>query len=272
MKLIVDAGSTKAHWQITNRLNEVQQVYTDGINLLTHSWSHIETQIAEAIARSYSENIDSLAIYAAGGISESFREEFKQMVSERFRIPVESIVVESDLFLAAMSLCGNKPGIACILGTGSNSCLWNGKSIVKNVRPLGYILGDEGSGAVLGKRLIANWFKGLLSDSTSNALQDFVGLQYPDVMARIYKEPGANKYLAGMTRFMADYRNNEDVKSILHSSFSEFIERNLLQYDDVSSLPVNFVGSIAYYFKDELRFAVEQHGLHFGVVKKDPLE
>lgn len=272
MKLIVDAGSTKGHWQITNKNNEVRQVYTDGINLLTHSWEHIEAQIAKAIESGFSEEIENLEIYAAGGIKEENRKEFKEKVALRFGIEEDKITVESDLVLAAKSLCGNKPGVACIMGTGSNSCLWDGKEIVKNVRPLGYILGDEGSGAVLGKKLIANWFKGLLTAETSEALREYVGLDYGEVMAKIYKEPGANKYLASMTKFMAQHLDREDIKSIVMESFSEFVERNLLQYEGVEMLKVNFVGSIAYYFKEELEFVLDDYGLELGLVKKEPLE
>ncbi|MDO4462182.1 MAG: ATPase [Bacteroidia bacterium] len=272
MRLIVDAGSTKSHWQITNTRGEVRQVYTDGINLLTHSWGHIETQITEAISQSFDEDIESIEIYAAGGINEESRDTFKRRVSERFGMPVGAITVESDLYLAAKSLCGDKPGVACILGTGSNSCQWDGHKIVKNVKPLGYILGDEGSGAVLGKRLVANWYKGLLSEDIAEKLQEYVGLSYSEVMAKIYKEPGANKYLASMTRFMSANREHRDIQDIIKSAFRDFVERNLMQYDGVEKMQINFVGSIAYYFRGEMEDVLRERGLELGVVKREPLE
>lgn len=272
MKIIVDAGSTKSHWQIKNTKNEVRQVYTDGINLLTHSWEHVELQISKALGEAFDEEIELLEIYAAGGIREENRGEFKKRVASCFSVAEEAITVESDLVLAAKSLCGDKSGIACILGTGSNSCLWNGREIISNVRPLGYILGDEGSGAVLGKKLIADWYKGLLSEETSTALAEYVGMQYGDVMARIYKEPGANRYLANMTRFMAANIDKADVKRIVVESFTEFIKRNLMQYDGVKVLKVNFVGSIAFYFKETLEECLVANGLSLGIVKKEPLQ
>ncbi|MCQ2201309.1 MAG: ATPase [Bacteroidales bacterium] len=273
MRLIVDAGSTKAHWQVIDDNRQVQQVYTDGINLLVHSWEHIEKQICTALSEAGGDsNIEAMEIYAAGGIKGELRDAFKRKISQRFGVSEENIVVESDLVLAAKALCGEEAGIACILGTGSNSCLWDGKQIVKNVRPLGYILGDEGSGAVLGKKLVADWFKGLLSEDISGKLSQYVGLEYADVMGKIYREPGGNKYLASLTKFMRDNIEAKEIRDIVMQSFDEFVVRNLMQYEGAEKLKVNFVGSIAYYFKDQLVDVLKNRGFAVGIIRKEPLE
>lgn len=273
MRLIVDAGSTKAHWQVIDDNRQVQQVYTDGINLLVHSWEHVEKQICTVLHESGGgTKIDSMEIYAAGGIKGELRDAFKRKIAQRFGVAEENITVDSDLVLAAKLLCGEKAGIACILGTGSNSCLWDGKQIVKNVRPLGYILGDEGSGAVLGKKLVADWFKGLLSEDISNKLSAYVGLEYAEVMGKIYREPGGNKYLASLTKFMLDNIEAAEVKNIVMQSFDEFVVRSLMQYEGAHTLKVNFVGSIAYYFKKQLVEVLEKRGFTVGIIRKEPLE
>jgi N-acetylglucosamine kinase-like BadF-type ATPase len=184
----------------------------------------------------------------------------------------KDIEVHSDLLAAARALCGNKPGIACILGTGSNSCYYDGKEICDNVSPLGYILGDEGSGAVIGKIFLGDVLKNQLSKEISDKFLTQYKLDRLTVIRRVYKEPQGNRFLASVTPFLSENIDNPEIHALVKNAFLAFFKRNIAQYKGYQTLAVNFVGSIAYYFQDVLREAAAEVGCHIGTIIKSPME
>ena len=194
-------------------------------------------------------------------MSESFKKVFPE--SETF--------AASDVLAAARALCGHNPGIACIMGTGSNSCFYDGENIAKNVRAGGFILGDEASGGVLGKKLISDFIKGLLPAHIQAEFDKRYDLDYMKVVEKVYKQPMPSRFLASFAPFINEFIADPYMENLVNTSFDEFFKRNISQYD-YKNHTVNFVGSIAFYFKDKLVAAAERNGMKVGRVLKTPIE
>ncbi len=211
--------------------------------------------------------VTEVHFYGAGCIppfSQSVREALEQ------NFPSASIHVHSDLLGAARALCGNAEGIACILGTGSNSCLCNEGEIVRNISPLGYILGDEGSGAVLGRTLLSEMAKGNLQHLWP-AFSVQYHLNWTDIINKVYRQPQANRFLASLTPFIKENLDIAAVRGMVTNEFAHFLRRNVLPYGR-PDLPVNFVGGIANNFRAEIRSACELCGLRLGEIVAKPAQ
>ena len=181
------------------------------------------------------------------------------------------IYVESDLLGACRALFGNSRGVACILGTGSNSCLYDGEKIVKNISPLGFILGDEGSGAVLGKNLVADCLKNQLPTKLIEKFYTRFKTTHVEVMENVYKKSFPNRYLASLTPFLSENIKEKEIRTLVKSNFESFFERNISQYK-LTTESVSFVGSIAYYFEDILQEVAKAKGLTIALVDRKPIE
>ena len=186
-------------------------------------------------------------------------------------LSVDDITIHSDLLGAARALCGHEEGIVCVLGTGSNSCLYDGKEIIANTPPLGYILGDEGSSAVLGRRLVGDCLKNQLPENVRDEFFAEYGLTQEIILERVYRQPLANRFLASLTPFLSKHREVPEVHRLLVESFTDFFVRNVKQYRR-PWLPLHFVGSIARAFESELKEAAEGLGMEVGDVEQSPLE
>jgi N-acetylglucosamine kinase-like BadF-type ATPase len=180
----------------------------------------------------------------------------------------------SDLVASARAVCGHEAGIACILGTGANSCYYDGTEIVKNVRPLGFILGDEGSGAVMGKKLLADVLKGLFPEDLTKLFYEDYPYEYIDFINNVYNKPRPqpNRFMASMTRFLSKHIDRPECVKIVEQSFTEFVERNILQYEQAKDCPISFVGSIAYYFRPQLEKVLNNYGLKIGNISQVPMD
>jgi N-acetylglucosamine kinase-like BadF-type ATPase len=185
--------------------------------------------------------------------------------------PQAEISVESDLLGAARSLCGKEKGIACILGTGSNSCEYDGEKIVSNVSPLGYILGDEGSGAVLGKRLVGDCLKRQLPEAICQAFLKETRLSPAEIIDKVYRQPQANRFLASLTPFLSAHRETPEIHALLLSCFTDFFRRNVMQYE-YQRKEVHFTGSIAWFFKEEVTEAAHALNIRTGKFIKSPIQ
>lgn len=216
------------------------------------------------------DGIDAVYFYGAGCISPEVCANVANAI--RKSVPAPIIEVHTDLLAAARALCGHSAGIACIMGTGSNSCYYDGKDICDNVSPLGYILGDEGSGAVLGKLLLGDVLKNQLPKELCEKFLEQYQLDRLTIIRRVYKEPQANRFLASVTPFLIQNIENPAVHALVLNSFKAFFVRNIQQYKDYSKLKVNFIGSIAYYYKDVLTEAAVQCGCNVGTIIKSPME
>jgi N-acetylglucosamine kinase-like BadF-type ATPase len=173
---------------------------------------------------------------------------------------------------AARALCGRQPGIACILGTGSNSCYYNGMNIISNISPLGYILGDEGSGAVMGKKFMGDLLKNQLPGEIKEQFFSQYPLEPNEIVQKVYKAPFPNRFLAQFTHFIHEHIHEPTLSNLVRNSFIDFFQRNIKQYPEAAHLPVHFTGSIAYYFSSLLKEAAEHTGFRTGVITQSPME
>ncbi len=262
--LIADSGSTKTHWAILEN-NSVNYVETEGINPLFSTKNDVEKLLKILKNIPY----DAIYFYGAGYVDTEKCNNLKNIFTDLLN--VKTIEVHTDLLGAARALCGNSPAIACILGTGANSCYFDGQAIVQNVPPLGFILGDEGSGANIGKNLLANCLKGLTSNDLKIKLLDYLHLTYPEIIDHVYRQPFPNRFLAQISKFASQNIDNQEVKAVVEASFNTFVERNLKLYGN-PDLPVNFVGSVAFAFKDLLTQVLENQGFKIGKIIKEPIE
>ena len=266
MKLIADSGSTKTAWAVVENPNNV--IKTDGINPIFMDSAQIENTLRTQLVPNIAETITEVYFYGAGCANEEKNNIVKRAIQSVFGdIKVE---IASDLLGAARGLCGHQSGIACILGTGSNSCFYENDNISWNVPALGFILGDEGSGAVLGKLLMGNIFKNQLPEAVK---QDFVqtyGYNMMDVIEKVYRSPLPNRFLASFGPFIAKHKEVPEMKEMITSALESFIVRNVKQYP-YTTMPVSFTGSIAYYFSDILQELADKHNFTISKIEKDPL-
>jgi N-acetylglucosamine kinase-like BadF-type ATPase len=181
-----------------------------------------------------------------------------------------NIEINSDLLAAARALCGHEEGIACILGTGSNSCYYNGKEIVDNIPPLGFILGDEGSGATLGKQLVNGCLKRQFSQEICTKFLEQYNLDMAKILEKVYREPMPGRFLASLAPFLLENRKNPEIHNMLVKSFVAFFQHNSMAYRK-SWLPIHFVGGIAVAFQDEVKVAAESLGLSIGKILESPM-
>lgn len=275
MILIADCGSSKIDWCLVNADGSiVLRFETPGMNAVMISSEEIARRMASETAPLLGSNIKEISevyFYGAGCISEEVCGRVADSIAGI--IPNALISVNTDLLAAARSLCGHKPGIACIMGTGSNSCYYDGAVIAKGVSPLGFILGDEGSGAVLGKILVGNVLKNQLPEDVCQAFFEETGLDLFSIIDKVYRQPGANRFLATLSPFIAKHISNPAVEQMVVDSFCQFFVRNVSAYKALAhNAPINFVGSIAFYYKSQLEKAAEMCGFKLGEIKKVPME
>jgi N-acetylglucosamine kinase-like BadF-type ATPase len=261
--LVCDSGSTKADWLYANGDSE-EAVRTDGINPVRDSGESINRIVASLP----DWKPECIYFYGAGCI-EPYSASVRKVLQERF--PKALVSVESDLLGAARALFGHKEGIACILGTGSNSCLYKNGQITANVPPMGYILGDEGSGAVLGRQLVSDIVKGQLSQELKDAFMEEFQLTPALIVENVYRKPAANRFLASLCPFLSKHRDYDEIQRLLASEFERFLRRNVLLYNR-PDLEIRYVGSISVHFEHELRNVHAKMGLKMGDVLASPVK
>lgn len=251
-------------------------VQTQGINPYHQTEEVIEQVLAEELLPQLTQdsafriqNFTTVIFYGAGCANETACGRVRTAVEKV--LSVGDITIHSDLLGAARALCGHEEGIVCVLGTGSNSCLYDGKDIIANTPPLGYILGDEGSSAVLGRRLVGDCLKNQLPDAVRDEFFAEYGLTQEIILEKVYRQPLANRFLASLTPFLSKHREVPEVHRLLVESFTDFFVRNVKQYRR-PWLPLHFVGSIAKAFESELKEAAEGLGMEIGDVVQSPLE
>lgn len=266
--LIADSGSSKTQWALVCNDSCQDIIMTRGINPVRDDKVTILDTISKELLPNIQCDIDEIFFYGAGCVN-PFKESLAEVLAETF--PSSTIHVESDLLGAAIALCGHGEGIACILGTGSNSCYYDGKEIRNNVSPLGYILGDEGSGAVLGKTLVGDVLKGQLSPQICEEFMNHFHLTPAEIIQKVYREPMANKFLASLVPFLGMHRQDTGIHQLLVNSFRMFLRRNVRNYNK-PHLPVNFVGGIAGTYQEELREAIDAEGMEMGKILLRPID
>ena len=268
--LVADGGSTKIDWALLKDGQEALRFSSPGINPALLQQSEVMGLLNKCLTFELNSfpTVDEIYFYGAGCRGKSAQIMHDAFVS---LYPTTKVNVHTDLLAAARALCGDESGLVCILGTGSNSCLYDGKDIVHNVSPLGYILGDEGSGAVLGKRLAGDVFKEQLPENLCEKFKREVCPDIDTLVQRVYREPFPNRYLANFTKFLAKHIHHTDIQNLIIDEFERFFKRNIRVYKR-PDLPVNFVGSIAWFFKSQLEEAACNSGFRIGCVLRSPME
>lgn len=277
MILIADSGSTKTDWVLVNQKDnyfESGVICTQGITPVHQSPDTIrqilERELLPQIA-SYLESLSAVYFYGSG-CTPVHIPLMQQLLKEALASqPMTYIQVASDLMAAAHALCGHKEGIACILGTGANSCLYDGERIVQNTPALGYILGDEGSGAVLGRMFMNAIFKNPALAGIRDAFLAEQQLTMADVIRRVYREPMANRFLASASLFIGKHIDNPLLHALVVDNFRQFFRCNIVPYQR-PDLSVHFVGSMAHHYETQLAEAAETEGFMLGRVIKSPMK
>ena len=272
MILIADSGSTKTDWCLTASETVPQRMSTQGVNPFFQTDEQIcgilHDELLPQILSSSVGRIGEVHFYGAG-IRPEMRERMKGILNEAF--PRAKIEVESDLLGAARALFGHGEGVACILGTGSNSGLYDGQTIIANTPPLGFILGDEGSGAVLGKLFLGSLCKGLMPNGLLEEYLTETQQEISDVIQAVYRQPLPNRYLARTSRFIHSHIHVEEVRKLVVDNFRAFFRRNIVQYGR-HDLPVRAIGSVAWYYQEQLKEAAQLEGFLVDQVLQSPME
>ncbi len=270
MILIADSGSTKTHWCLVENKTIIKEIFTTGINPFYQTEEEIAAEIHNSVLPEMGGDISHIYFYGAGC---NFPIK-KQMVANAIHAayPDAKIEVNNDLLAAARALCGKQAGIACILGTGSNSCFYNGTEIEQNISPLGFILGDEGSGAILGKLFISDLLKNQIPEDLKIKFFEETKITVEEIMENVYKKPFPNRYLAQFTRFISNkIDDSEHLQQLVYNSFVSFFERNVQQYD-YHNYKVSFIGSIAVCFEKQLRKAALNNNIQLDKIIQNPIQ
>ena len=269
MILIADGGSTKTDWCVSEQGKQLKRIITHGINPYFLSEEEIEEEIRSSLLPELqTSTFDALYFYGAGCLPEKIPMMESALSKD---LEVKIIEVNSDMLAAARGLSGRNPGIVCILGTGSNSCFYDGEKIVSNISPLGFILGDEGSGAILGKLLVGDLLKNQLpAGMKEKFLQEF-DLTPAMIIERVYRQPFPNRFLASLSPFLLRNIEEPALRTLVFNSFHAFLTRNVMQYD-YKHYPVYFIGSIAYHYREILEEAVLSSDMKLGGIMQQPMD
>ena len=255
MMLIADSGSTKADWSVVSTSGSIKTTFTtEGINPY-----HKSRELINAILGEVSARVEACQTYDTGKLYVYF---YGSGIRPEQQAPMKSLL---------RSLCGRNYGIACVLGTGANACLYDGENVIQNTPALGYILGDEGSGAVLGKSFIHDLYSGLLSEELKVDFETETGFSLAHIIERVYRQPQANRFLASFSPFIHEHLDSPGLRALVVDNFSKFLTTHVAPYDR-RDLPVSFVGSIAWAFQRELRQAAASLGFTIGTVFQSPME
>lgn len=270
VKLLADGGATKTAWcLITGSRKKVFS--TQGISPYFLNAVQMEQILIEELKPHTGEaEVEEIFYYGTGCSNPQNAKLVKNAFKNVF--PNAEVRVDHDLSAAAKALCGNEKGIACILGTGSNSCYYNGKKIVKNSPGLGFILGDEGSGAYLGKKILQHYLYDIFDNDLRARFDARFVTTSTEILTAVYKQPLPNRYMASYAIFLAENRGHYMVENIIEDGLSDFFSNHVTRYRESLVMPVNFVGSIAFGFKDVLENICDSYHVRLGKVLKDSLE
>ena len=268
MFLFADSGSTKTTWCMVDRDKNANYCTTGGMNPFQLGFDEMMNLLETEFTLPRTD-ISEIWFYGAGCAFPDKNRIVADALSKCFG--VSEIQVNSDLLLAAHSLCKNQPGIACIMGTGSNSCYYDGQKIVQNVSPLGYVLGDEGSGSVMGRKLLSDVLKNQLPEEIRNVFFDTYNVTVGEILDNVYRKPFPNRYLAQYAKFVFANIGYPEMQTLASDSFREFFRRNVMQYEEAKQFPVHFTGSIAFFFSEIIKNIAGEFGLSVGNISQEPM-
>ncbi len=268
--LLADSGSSKTEWCLLQS-DKKKKVITQGLSPYFLNQQQItEILSIELMPKLKDAAPEAVYFYGTGCSNTQNNLLVKNAIKHHF--PKAKIYVDSDLMAAAKALCGDQKGIACILGTGSNSCFYNGKKIVKNSPGLGYVLGDEGSGAYMGKKVVQYFLYNTFDEDLMDRFNAKFNTNAVQILEAVYKKPLPNRYLAGFAIFLAENRGHFMIENIIEDGLNDFFFNHVYKYRESWSMPLHFIGGIAYGFKDVLRDLCNSYELTLGKVLKTPMD
>jgi N-acetylglucosamine kinase-like BadF-type ATPase len=274
--LIADSGSTKCEWRLAEesegkRKGKSASFFTQGMSPYFLNAQQMHDLITnELLPQLKKEKPAEVHFYGTGNKNPENAKRTKKVLQGIFT--EAAVTVDHDLMGIARATCGHEPGIACILGTGSNSCYYNGKKIVRNSPGLGYVLGDEGSGAYLGKKVIQYYLYDIFEKDLHEKFHDKYKLDASQILENVYQKPLPNRYLASFTMFLSENRGHYMIENILEDGLNDFFYNHVSRYPESVKYPVHFVGSVAYYFKDVVLALCDWYGMKAGRILKSPME
>lgn len=270
MKLIADSGSTKTAWKLIGHQTEVKTIKTSGINPFFRSEEDIFIDLERHLLPETGNEITEIYFYGTGIINAEKGDIIRRALNRLY--PDAHVETYSDVLGAARALFGNKAGIACILGTGSNVCLYDGEQITESVSPLGFILGDEGSGAVMGRKLLGDYFKEVMPKHLRDDFAKQYDLTREEVLTRVYRSEKPNQFLAQFMPFLSTHKNSAYCQEFVQQNFMEFFERNVCYIPKYTNYPIGFIGSVAYYFSQILNNTASYFGFEQTIIIQEPIE
>lgn len=268
--LIADSGSTKAEWCLLDGKKR-KTIYTQGISPYFLNTDQIQ-QLLEAELKKKLNKVEPDEIYYYGtGVNNPENVKSIKLALKKTFVKA-TISINNDLLGAAKALCGNEKGVACILGTGSNSCYYNGKKIIKNSPGLGFILGDEGSGAYMGKKVVQYYLYNTFDPDLMDRFNAKYNTSRVEILDAVYKKALPNRYLASFVPFLIENRGHFMIENIIEDAFNDFFFNHIYKYRESWTLPIHFIGSVAFGFKDVLKEMCNSYELQLGRVLKNPMD
>jgi glucosamine kinase len=269
MILIADSGGSKTDWRMIDNNGVITQASAPGFNPYYQPIDDLEKSVKEVLLPQVKEPVKKIFFYGAGVSSAKNQTSIKNAFQEFF--PDAYIEIGWDLLAAARALCGYEAGIACIMGTGSNSCLYDGKNITDNIANLGWILADEGSGAYMGKILLVDYLRKNLPALLAEQFKERFPYSREEFLEKVYQKEKPSAFLASFTKFIFQHMKEPYCYNLVYKSFTEFYENNVMKYPDYQNLKVHFTGSVAFYFSDILRQVANDKGITVRNILEGPI-
>ncbi len=269
MIIIADSGGSKIDWRLIETNGAIAQTSAPGFNPYYQPIEDLRKNVQELLLPKVNERVNKIFFYGAGASSVKNQLTIKSALMEFF--PEAQIEIGWDLLAAARALCGTEPGIACIMGTGSNSCLYDGNKIIGNVANLGWILADEGAGTYIGRKFLVDYLRQVMPEDLLSQFKERFPLTREEFLEKVYQQERPNAFLASFTKFIFHHLREPYCYRLVYDSFSDFYENNVMRYDNYRNLKVHFTGSVAFYFSDILRQVAADKGITVKNILEAPI-
>jgi N-acetylglucosamine kinase-like BadF-type ATPase len=270
MILIADSGSTKTIWKCTDGAGKVKTAYTAGINPYYNNAEEVAKEVSEAGTQLTGMHIEEVYFYGAGCSTDNQKGIVSKALTKQFGSEVISI--NTDLLGAARALFQKESGIVCILGTGSGSCIYNGENILKSIPSLGFILGDEGSGAFLGKQFIRDFLREDMPEDLLKIMNEEIGIDKEEVLKHVNQDAMPSKYLAGFSKYIHEYLDHMYMHDLVYNSFENFIQEYVIRYHGYRNYKIGFIGSISVIYEKILKEVLDNYQLELRKIEANPIE
>lgn len=271
MILIADSGSTKCSWALCNKEGKlIQEILTIGFNPYFIDYVAIKEHLEKSLLTKYKNEVTYVFFYGAGCSSKEKNKIIQNPLVNFFSNA--KVTVGHDLDAACFAVYNGKPNITCILGTGSNSCLYDGKEIIENAPSLGFIMGDEASGNYFGKKILSLYFNNIMTDKLKKKLEKSFETDIHVINQNVYNNHRSNVFLAKYFPFITQNRNHPLIKLLIKDTLNEFLNMHIKCFDNYKNLEINFIGSVAFFLTEEIKECLKENNLIYGRILKNPIK